>query len=44
MELVGAASEHVQTHVDTLRGREVKWTAICKALGASRQAPWERFS
>ncbi len=30
--------------VDELRGREVSWADIGKALGVSRQSAWERFS
>jgi ATP-dependent Clp protease ATP-binding subunit ClpX len=34
----------LQTVVDELRGREVSWADIGKALGVSRQSAWERFS
>jgi ClpX C4-type zinc finger len=34
----------LQTQIDTLRRREVSWSAIGSALGVSRQAAWERFS
>lgn len=34
----------IQWVVDQLRGREVSWADIGKALGVSRQAAWERFS
>jgi hypothetical protein len=36
--------EYLQSMVDELRGREVSWAAIGKALGVSRQAAWERFT
>jgi len=39
-----AASDHLASHVATLRKREVTWELIGKALGVSRQAAWERFS
>ena len=42
--VVDAASESLKMHVDTLCGRDVKWAAIGKALGVTRQAAWERFS
>jgi hypothetical protein len=34
----------LQTVVEELRGREVSWAEIGKALGVSRQSAWERFS
>jgi ATP-dependent Clp protease ATP-binding subunit ClpX len=30
--------------VDLLRGRNISWAEIGRALGVSRQAAWERFS
>ena len=36
--------EYLQSMVDELRGREVSWAAIGKALGISRQSAWERFT
>jgi ATP-dependent protease Clp ATPase subunit len=41
---VAALHSLIHTQVETLRKREVSWTAIGKALGVSRQAAWERFS
>src|SRR5690348_5602666 len=34
----------LQAAVEGLRGREVSWAEIGKALGVSRQSAWERFS
>jgi hypothetical protein len=34
----------LQQVVEELRGREVSWAEIGKALGVSRQSAWERFS
>ena len=42
--IADAASNHLASHVATLRKREVTWELIGKALGVSRQAAWERFS
>ncbi len=42
--IADAASDHLASHVATLRKREVTWEAIGRALGVSRQAAWERFS
>ncbi len=42
--IADAASDHLASHVATLRKREVTWESIGKALGVSRQAAWERFS
>lgn len=42
--IADAAGDFLNSHVDTLRKRGVKWAAIGKALGISRQAAWERFS
>ena len=39
-----ASRDFLQQIVDTLRGREVSWADIGKALGVSRQSAWERFS
>ncbi len=36
--------DHLQTIVDALRGQDVSWGVIAKALGVSRQTAWERFS
>ena len=33
-----------QEWVDLLRGRNISWAEIGRALGVSRQAAWERFS
>lgn len=41
--LQGHANQ-LQAAVDELRGREVSWAEIGKALGVSRQSAWERFS
>lgn len=42
--IIEASSDFLHRHVETLRKRGVKWAAIGKALGISRQAAWERFS
>ncbi len=34
----------LQSHVDSLRARDVSWARIGAALGMSRQAAWERFA
>jgi hypothetical protein len=41
--LAGAAADLLRLQVGILRRRGVKWAAIGKALGVSRQAAWERF-
>lgn len=41
---VEATRAVLQMQVDTLRKRDVSWSAIGEALGISRQAAWERFS
>jgi hypothetical protein len=41
---VEATRTVLQTQIDTLRQRDVSWSAIGNALGISRQAAWERFS
>ena len=41
---VEATRTVLQMQIDTLRKREVSWSAIGHALGVSRQAAWERFS
>jgi hypothetical protein len=41
---VEATRTVLQTQINTLREREVSWSAIGDALGMSRQAAWERFS
>lgn len=41
---VEATRTVLQTQIDTLRKREVSWSAIGSALRISRQAAWERFS
>lgn len=38
-----AHRQHLQQVVDTLRGHEVSWADIGRALGVSRQTAWERF-
>lgn len=43
-DLLEQSRAGLQDAVDTLRQREVSWTAIGEALGVSRQAAWERFS
>jgi len=42
--LIGSAGDFLRMQVGLLRRRGVKWAAIGKALGISRQAAWERFS
>lgn len=42
--IADAASDHLASHVATLRKRDVTWELIGRALGVSRQAAWERFS
>ena len=45
VELAADANrDFLQSLVDTLRSREVSWSAIAEPLGVSRQAAWERFS
>src|SRR5215469_2655415 len=39
-----AVRDDLQAKIDSLRKRDVSWTAIGDALGVSRQAAWERFS
>jgi ATP-dependent protease Clp ATPase subunit len=41
---VEATRTVLQMQIDTLRKRDVSWSAIGDALGVSRQAAWERFS
>lgn len=41
---VEATRSVLQMQIDTLRKRDVSWSAIGEALGVSRQAAWERFS
>jgi hypothetical protein len=41
---VEATRSVLQMQIDTLRQRDVSWSAIGEALGVSRQAAWERFS
>jgi ATP-dependent Clp protease ATP-binding subunit ClpX len=41
---VEALRDVLQRKIDTLRERQVSWSAIGSALGISRQAAWERFS
>ena len=41
--LAGSAADFLRLQVRLLRRRGVKWAAIGKALGISRQAAWERF-
>jgi ATP-dependent protease Clp ATPase subunit len=41
---VEATRTVLQMQIDTLRKRDVSWSAIGAALGVSRQAAWERFS
>ena len=43
-DTVDGYREYLQAMVDELRGREVSWAAIGRALGVSRQAAWERFT
>jgi len=40
---VDAAREVLQRRVEALRERGVRWEAIGRALGVSRQSAWERF-
>ena len=42
--IADCAGDLLNSHVDTLRKRDVTWDAIGKALGVSRQAAWQRFS
>jgi ATP-dependent protease Clp ATPase subunit len=42
--VVSQVDAAVHDYVGLLRGRGVSWTRIGEALGASRQAAWERFS
>lgn len=42
--IADAANDLLASHVENLRQRGVKWAAIGRALGVSRQAAWERFS
>ena len=42
--IADSAGEHLNSHVDALRKRNVTWEAIGKELGVSRQAAWQRFS
>lgn len=39
-----AVRDDLQAKIDSLRKRDVSWTAIGEVLGISRQAAWERFS
>src|SRR5690242_9824487 len=39
-----AVRDDLQAKIDSLRKREVSWSAIGDSLGISRQAAWERFS
>ena len=41
---VEATRTVLQMQIDTLRKRDISWSAIGSALGMSRQAAWERFS
>jgi hypothetical protein len=41
---VEATRAVLQMQIDTLRKRDISWSAIGSALGMSRQAAWERFS
>jgi ATP-dependent protease Clp ATPase subunit len=41
---VEATRTVLQMQIDTLRKRDISWSAIGSALGMSRQGAWERFS